>query len=266
MSNRPVPFIGLCALLFVVVLPLSAVQNTTLPPDTVQALVAEANDLATVQFRNADALARYQAAEKLDPKNYAALWGISRCYVDIGEHLPSKTDEEKQVQLDHYQKSLDYANRAIEANSQGSMGYLRRAIANGRVALFKGVWESLDLVKSVKADAEKAIALDPSNATAYYILGRTHAKVSERPGIVRWPLGLSWASYEDAVKYYEEALTLRPDFIMYRLDAARAYVELDEYETARMHLAAIPSISNQDEDDDQYRKEASALAEEIRNE
>ena len=125
--------------------------------------------------------------------------------------------------------------------------------------MFKGVWESLDLVKAVKSDTEKAIELDPKEATAHYILGRTHAKVSEKPGIIRWPLGLSWASYEESVEHYEKAIELRPDFIMYRLDAARAYVELEEYEKAKTHLKMIPSIDDNDEDDPKFRDEAREL-------
>jgi len=141
----------------------------------IDSMLAEASNLATVTFENTKALKLYQEAEKIDPDNYEMLWSTSRCYVDIGEHLSATTDQERQAQLEHYEKALAYANRAVEAHPTFSQGYLRRAIANGRVALFKGVWESLDLVKAVKKDTEKAITLDPKDATAYYILGRTHA-------------------------------------------------------------------------------------------
>jgi FimV-like protein len=180
--------------------------------------------------------------------------------------MPTGTDEEEDKQLETYQKALEFADKSIAVNPNGSMGYARRAIANGRIALFKGVWESLDLVKQTKADCEKAIALDPDNASALYVLGRTHMKVCEKPRIVRWPLGLGWANLEESVKNYEKAIALRPDFIMYRLDCARAYVELDEYEKARVHLNAIATLSTQDEDDDKFRSEAKALLEEIKDE
>ncbi len=254
----------LCLLILPVTL--TAFQASDQTPGPVRALLARADSLATVAFDNAGALDLYKQAENLDSSNYEMLWGTSRCYIDIGEHLPAKTDQERQAQLDHYQKALDYANRAIAVSPKGSEGYTRRAIANGRVALFKGVWESLDLVKSVKTDIEKAIALDPKNSTAYYILGRTHAKVSEKPRIIRWPLGLGWASYEDAAENYEKAIALRPDFVMYRLDAARTYVELEEFAKARKHLDAIPSIRDQDEDDGKFRQEARDLAQVIAGE
>lgn len=144
------------------------------------------------------------------------------------------------------------------------MAYTRRAIADGRIALFKGVWSALDYVKRARADCEKAIELDSINNAAYYVLGRTHAKVSEKPRIVRWPLGLGWASLEDATTNYEKAISLRPDFIMYRLDAARAYIELDEYEKAKEHLSVISLLPTQDEDDDQFRRETKELLESLK--
>jgi tetratricopeptide (TPR) repeat protein len=235
-------------------------------PDSSKAdqLIAQGNIFSEKTFENQKALQSYQAAIALEPNNYEALWRISRAFVDIGEHLPTATEQEKTQQLQTYEKALEFANKAIAANANGAMGYTRRAIANGRIALFKGVWESLDLVKQTKADCEKALVLDPREPAAYYVLGRTHMKVSEKPRIVRWPLGLGWANLDDAVKNYEKAIALRPDFIMYRLDCARAYVEQDEYAKARAHLTAIATLPTMDEDDSQFRKDAQELQDKIK--
>ncbi len=232
----------------------------------VSQLIAQGNEFSEKVFDNQKALEKYSEALALSPDNYEILWRLSRTYVDIGEHLPKNTDAEKQKQLEWYEKSLDFAKKAIAANPKGAMGYTRKAIANGRIALFRGVWESLDLVKQTKADCEKAIALDSMEATAYYVLGRAHAKVCEKPKFIRWPLGLGWANMDDAVKNYEKAIELRPSFIMYRLDCARAYVGMDEYGKAREHLTKIASLSKEDEDDDVFRKEAAELLERIKDE
>jgi FimV-like protein len=228
-------------------------------------LIAEGDSCAEKLFDNNKALEKYTEAAEISPGNYDVLWRLSRTCVDIGEHLPSKSDEEKQKQLEIYEKALEFAKKAIAANENGSMGYVREAIANGRIALFRGIWESIDLVKQTKADCEKAIALDSTEATAYYVLGRANAKVCEKPKFIRWPLGLGWANMDDAVKNYEEAIVLRPSFIMYRLDCAKAYIEMDEYQKARAHLEKIADLSKEDEDDDVFRKEAAELLEEIKD-
>jgi tetratricopeptide (TPR) repeat protein len=201
----------------------------------------------------------------LSQDNYEILWRLSRTYVDIGEHLPAKTDAEKQKQLEFYEKSLDFAKKAIATNPKGAMGYTREAIANGRIALFRGVFESLSLVKQVKADCEKAISIDSTEPAAYYVLGRTHVKLCEKPKFVRWPLGIGWANMDDGIKNIEKSIELRPSFIMYRIDCARAYVEIDEYGKAREHLTKIATLPKEDEDDDIFKKEAIELLEEIKD-
>jgi len=53
---------------------------------------------------------------------------------------------------------------------------------------------------------------------------------------------------------------------MYRLDCARAYIDMDEYEKAREHLTKIATLPDEDEDDDTFRKEAVELLEKIKDE
>jgi FimV-like protein len=244
----------------------AAAVSTADDSTQVSMLIAQGNEYAEKTFDNEKALEKYNEAFALSPNNYEILWRVSRTYVDIGEHLPKATDVEKQKQLEYYEKSLDFAKKAVAVNPKGAMGYTREAIANGRIALFRGIWESLDLVKQTKANCEKAIELDSKEAAAYYVLGRTNAKVCEKPKFIRWPLGIGWANMDDAVKNYEKAIELRPSFIMYRLDCARAYIEMDEYAKAREHLIKIASLPKEDEDDDVFRKEASELLQKIKDE
>lgn len=234
-------------------------------PDRARVLIVEGDEFSTRKFDNWAALDRYEKALSIDPRSAEILWKISRTYVDIGEHLPASTDEQKKKQLETYENARKYAIDALASDPKSSMGYTQRAIANGRIALFKGVWESLDLVKQIKVDLEEAIELNPNNDGAYYVLGRTHHKVSEKPKIFRWPLGLGWASMEAAIKNFEKAISLHPRFIMYRLDCARAYAEQDDYLSARKHLSAIPTLETLDEDDDQFRMEAKELLETIKD-
>jgi FimV-like protein len=238
---------------------------TSAGDSSVTQLIAEGNEYAEKTFDNQKALEKYSEALEISPDNYEILWRLSRTHVDIGEHLAGKSDEEKQKQLEIYEKALEFAKKAVAANPEGAAGYTREAIAKGRIALFRGIWESIDLVKQTRADCEKAIALDSSEAAAYYVLGRTNAKVCEKPKIIRWPLGLGWANMDDAVINYEKAIELRPNFIMYRIDCARAYIEMDEYEKARIHLTKIADLPKEDEDDDTFRKEAVELLEEIKD-
>ncbi len=228
-------------------------------------LMGEGDMYAEKTFENENALKKYLDILTIDSTNFEALWKTSRAFVDIAEHLPTSTDEQKEKQLQTYDFALAYANKAIAMKPDSSMGYTRRAIANGRITLFKNVWKSTGLVNDVREDCEKAISLNPNNATAYYVLGRAHVKLNEKPKIFRWPLGVAWGNLDDAIKNYEKAISLRPDFIMFRIDAARAYIEKEDYVKAREHLTLIPTLPTLDEDDDQFRKEATELLEQIKN-
>lgn len=262
--------IHIVSIIAAIVLFAALLAPTLVRAQDVAAYLAEGDNLAEKLYNNSGALNAYRKAEALEPNNYTVLWRISRAYVDIAEHMPAASDNQKDEQLAVYTKALDYANKAVKANPSGMMGYLRRAIANGRVALFKGVFSVVGLVKDVRTDLEKAIALNNEDkhhaGIAHYVLGRTHAKVCEKPYLVRLPLGLGWGDRDVAAREFETAIRLSPNFIMFRLDAARNYVELEEYGKARAHLAAIATLQLRDEDDQHFKKEASALLNSIANE
>lgn len=230
----------------------------------------EEGDNYTEVFNNQKALDTYLKADKLYPNNWEILWRISRAYVDLGEHMPEKTDEQKDAQLVLYQKAFDFADRSVKLASDQSITYVRRAIANGRIALFKGVFSVASVVNSVKEDCEKAIKLNSGDtytiALAHYILARTNAKTSEKWAPARAVIGLGWADNEIAIAEFNKAINLYPNFKMFYLDLAKSYIREDEYQKAREILKKVIDSPKKDEDDDQRVTEAKSLLEEIKNE
>lgn len=230
----------------------------------------EEGDKYYSKFENEKALEAYKKAEKLDNNNVEALWRISRAYVDIGEHMPASTDEQEEAQLATYQKALEYAEKSIKSAPNMSVAYLRRAIANGRIALFKGIFSVAGVVNSVKADLEKAIQLGNGGkdiqSVAHYVLARTHAKTSDKWKPARSILGLGWADNEIALQEYKNAIELKPNFVMFYVDYAISLIREDEYKTAREMLNKALNSPVDDEDDDKRKAEAKQLLNEIKNE
>jgi len=222
------------------------------------------------EFNDQKALDTYLQADKLSPNNWEIYWRISRSYIDIGEHLPDKTSAQKDEQEKMYKKSLEYADKAVKLAPGEAITYVRRAIANGRIALFQGVFSAIGTVKDVKADCEKAIQLGNGGnyvqALAHYVLGRTHLKVCEKAYLLRLPLGLGWGDTGEAVKLLETANKLKPNFRMFLYELAKAYVEEDEYDKAKATLKLVEKAPVADEDDNQVLADAKKLYEKIKDE
>ncbi len=240
---------------------------TEAPAQTAAKLIAEGDALAEKEHKNDAALEKLLQAEKLEPTNWEILWRISRTYVDIAEHMPDKTGDQKDAQEAKYKLAYDYADKAVKLAPNQSVTYLRRSIANGRIALFKGVFSVAGIVNDVKKDLDKAIELnnggDQVQATSHYVLGRTHAKLAEKSSIVRWPLGLGWGNLDTAIDEYKKAIKLKNDFKMYHLDLAKAYIEDDDEDLAAAELKKLLTLPKQDEDDDSFDTEAKKLLKDL---
>lgn len=233
---------------------------------SVGALIAQGDIFASKYFDNRAALAIYTRALTFESGNADLLWHISQAYIDIGEHLPTATDKEKAQQLAAYEKAFEFAEKSVAANASSSMALTRRAIALSHVGFFRGFWETVGLLKDVRSDLERAIALDSTNHLAFNVLGLVHMRVIERPWVFRWPLGLGWGSRSEALHFFERAIFLKGDYIEYRVDYAKALIEEGEYEKARDQLQLISVLPTQDEDDDRYRREALELYESVKDE
>ena len=239
-----------------------------LPGQQVEKLIGE-GDKFTDSFNNKSALDQYLQADKISPRNWDILWRISRSYVNIGTHMPENSDDQKDAQLIVFQKALSYADMSVTYGSDKSITYLRKAIANGRIALFKGVFTVGSVVNSVKSDCEKAIKLNNGGnyvqGLAHYVLARTNAKISEKWAPARAVLGLGWADNEIAIKEFKTAILFYPNFRMFYIDYARSLIKEDDYGAARDILSKCIASPKQEEDDDSRLAEAKLMLNEIQN-
>ncbi len=243
-------------------------SHTSVTGNDVPALgeyLAQADWYSEETWEHGEALAVLNEALEKYPDNDEILWRISRAYADSAEVLQKIEQRDEETIEKYYQIAKVYADRAIEINPENSMAYTQRAIATGQIALYKGIWSAIDLVKQTRDAVVKAIELDEHNDIAHFVYARTHAEVSERPRLFRRPLGLGWANVATALTHFDKALELAPDFILYRIDAAKVFIREKKYERARELLAVIPELEDQSLFDVTYRKEAEELFEKIKN-
>ncbi|HSW54913.1 MAG TPA: hypothetical protein VLH59_07475 [Ignavibacteriaceae bacterium] len=247
----------------------SVIVISNLFAQTVEEFIEE-GDKYNTEFSHQKSLEAYQKADKLSPANWEVLWRMSRAIVDLANKMPEESDEQKEAKFNKYKNSFVYADSAVTLAPDQSVTYLRRAIVNGRIALFQGVFSAIGTVDDVKSDSERAIQLNNGGnyvqALSHYVLGRTHAKVCEKAYLLRLPLGLGWGDMDVAIRELQNAIKLKPNYRMFYLDLAKAYIEEDEYELAKENLLLVEKAPFVLENDEEYLKEAKQLLKEVNKE
>lgn len=246
------------------------ISSTFIFSQSVEELLKQGDDYLDLEFNLDKAMRAYQKADSISHDNWEVDWRLSRAYVYAAEQMPDETGEQKDAQLAEYQKAYDFADKAVKLAPDRSINYLRRGIANGKIALFKGVFSVASVVNSVRDDCEKAINLGTggnyTQALAHYVLARTNAKVSEKWAPARAILGLGWADIDKAMDEYNIAIKLYPNFRMFYLDLAKAYIREDEYEKAKQMLKNVIASPKRDLNDDSVLSEAKDLQNQIKDE
>jgi len=218
----------------------------------VKTLIAQGDSLYSL-FNNRGAEKKFIEALQFEPQNPEILWRLARTMVDIGEHMPEPQQES------YFNAALEYADKTIQAAPSHPQGHLRRAIALGKIALFKGVFKSISLVKQVKSSVDKTLALAPNEPVGHYVLARTHAKLCEKPKFARSLLGLGWADEALAEKEFLKAIQLDTTYIMFRFDYALFLQEQDRFADAKVQLNKLLELPIRDEDDAAKKKDAKSL-------
>ncbi len=235
----------------------------TINAKSVEALIAKGDSL-TESFNDKAALEVYKQAEKIDANNWELQWRLSRSYSNIAAHMPKENEDE---QLAMYETALKHAEKAVKLAPEKSVPYLRRAIVNGRIALFKGVFSVGNIVTSVKNDCEKALKLNNGStydmALTHYVLGRTHAKLSEKWKPALTVLGLGWADIDIAFKHYQKAVEMYDGYMMFYLDYAKALIKEDQEDKAKEMLKKLLTFKVQEQDDPKRIEEAKELLKEL---
>jgi tetratricopeptide (TPR) repeat protein len=223
-----------------------------------------AGDAARCQRNSQAALMHFREALALDSLNYEANWKASRELTDIGKLMP---DSLKKHRDSVYADGLALAQRAVRADSMGADGHYMVAVAAGRVALTKGPRERVRSANVVRDAALRAIALNPQHDGAMHVMGRWNAEIMRLPGITKFFartfLGASVfkeASWENAVKYFNDAIQLNPQNIYHHLDLAEALVDADRQTEAPPHLQRVAELPlGCDAGDPTYKQQAAAL-------
>ncbi len=217
----------------------SAAQTPRSVPATSPAQDLRVGDEAHTGLRPRDALASFRNVLDVQPEHYGALWRATREAVTLG--MLAETDPGA-----WYRDAEDFGRRAVAAEPEGVEGWEWLAIALGRRALDQGPRQRIRLAGEVRRAALHALELDSTSAPAHHVLGEWNAEVKRLGGVTRWAaerlLGaeaFDEASWDAALAHLERAVELEPRELIHHLALARAYLDVDRPDEARIHLRHV---------------------------
>ena len=212
------------------------------------------------------ALPHYEAALKVEPGNYEALWKATREAVDVGEFNSSPAERDRL-----YTMAEQYARRAVEANPGDAEGHFHLARALGRKALSLGKRDQVKYAGDVRTQALEALRLDPKSAGAQHVMGMWNYNVMKLSGMTRFMaktfLGgkvFDSANWDDAQRYMEQSVANEPNRLVHHLDLARVYTARGDKEKARMQYEATINGTPTEYNDKHFQAEAAAELKDLR--
>jgi tetratricopeptide (TPR) repeat protein len=196
-----------------------------------------AGDQAYAAARLGEARQAYAEAVQSEPRNVTALCRLSRAESESGESAST---------------------------------HVWLAVALGRQALREGARTKLAISKEIKAEADRALALDAHIGRAWHVLAMWNIKVASLNAIERMAANAvlggvpKGASFENAEAAFKKAIALEPEYVNHRLEYGRLLKDLKRTADARRELERAVALSGTSSAlDARYQSEAKALLEKL---
>jgi len=196
------------------------------------------------------ALALFTQAVEARPADPFLRQKLARQYSDLMVELPTREEQKAAVT-----QALVHARRAKELDPQRAENVLSVAICLGKLGVLSGTREKVRYSRDLRAEAERALSLDPGYAWAHHILGRWHHEVAELGATARLVVklfygGLPGASHAEAVRHLGRAVDLEPSQLKHHLELGLALAGAGQPGPARAAIErglAMPSREKHDE-------------------
>lgn len=170
----------------------------------------------------------FQKLLKSDSNNVQYLHHTSYHYSKLG--VRQKTEAEK---IKWYKTGEYLALKAIKLDEKSAGAHYSYALALARINENASSKTKIANSKLIKAEAEKAIALNPKEAGPYHIMGRWHRVIAGFNAMEKMMINAFFGgvpvggTYEDAIKFFNQAIALEPQYALHQYEMAMTYYERD---------------------------------------
>lgn len=236
-------------LLFAMVLLMGGVARG----ETAEALM-EKGDVFDQQLQPTQALNYYLPANKLEPNNVELLIRIARQY----RHLMSDTSSKKE-KLRLGRLSLGFALRAAALAPNNPEAQLSPAISYGKMLPYMGSKEQVETSPLIKKAVDRTLQLDPTNDTAWHILGRWNRVLADINVVKRVLAGalygkLPVTTNEEAERDLLKAISINPNRLIHYIELGRIYAQMGRKEEARKCIQKGLAMPDKEKDDPEMKE------------
>jgi tetratricopeptide (TPR) repeat protein len=214
------------SILFIVLLaPLCRAQENGSLIQQADSLYEQRGDLAKAR----EVLGKCQEALVKGEDSYGAYWRMARVEYWIGDHTGNNGDKKR-----IFEQGIYHAKKAIQLAGDKPEGHYWLGINYGVYGEAKGILKSLSLVKPIKEEMNKVLALDPSfdDGGADRVLGRVYHELP----------GFAGGSKKKSLEHLLKSKEMGPGVGLTRIYLADTYLSLDEIEKARHELEFVVAM------------------------
>ncbi len=213
-------------------------------------------DAAVSAMHAQEALALFDQAAQADPNDVEILLRISQQCSNLIAQANSPAEA-----LAYAQRSLAEAQQAVAVAPDNAKAHLALAIAYGRLTDFEDNRTKVEYSRQVKAEADKALELDPKDDFTYHVLGRWNYSVATLNPVLKLIAkyiygGMPDASLEEAESDYQKAIALAPQRVIHHHELARVYAALGQMDAARKEWQTELTLKPEDNEGVKDQQEA----------
>ncbi|KAK9403182.1 regulator of microtubule dynamics protein 1 [Crotalus adamanteus] len=224
--------------------------------------VDEILDQADYLYGSGETQKLYQLlSEHKNSENAQVLWRLARALRDLA-HL-SQTSAENKKQLAY--EALDYAKKALEKDNTCYSVHKWYAICLSDVGDYEGIKNKIASAFVIKEHFQKAIDLNPKDATSLHLMGIWCYTFADMPWYQRNIATVLFSTppsstYEEALQYFQKAENVEPNFYSKNLlFLGKTYIKLNNKKMALLWLTKARDRLPHTEEDKQVQKEALEL-------
>uniref|UniRef100_UPI00398F61F0 regulator of microtubule dynamics protein 1 isoform X2 n=1 Tax=Pristiophorus japonicus TaxID=55135 RepID=UPI00398F61F0 len=199
--------------------------------------------------------------EHKNSTNGELLWRLARASRDLAQLESTSTEKKKQLTYE----ALEFTEKALEKNELSFAAHKWYAICISDVGDYEGIKAKIANAYVIKEHFQKAIELNPKDATSIHLMGLWCFTFAEMPWVQQKIAAMFFttppiSTYEEALQYFNKAEEADPNFYSKNLlMMGKSFMKLKNEKMAFLWLTKARDYPARNEEDKQVQKEATEL-------